>query len=419
MIRLLQAAPLFSALTRPPPKRKMAAEAHSHIVALAAECAVPDPVVQWLVTQVGGAKKSLNIEDIATIAPTLELVDKNLIDEAKADGLDGVFKQMGPKAAVRKFWGRCNSQWIEEQSAKAAVASATSTALAISAAPEPPPAEEGIPSKDFALIVAAWEKRHNFVLPDAQLLVPSQQKEMWREFGKEPRQLADWDARQLRQKCNAGRKTEPLISITAGKPLEAVAHIADPIDRVFELWKRCRAYVMTLAYVTILSPDWFPYQAAIEISDYLLKLMMDQYGGRSPDIGTLVGAWAATSAYWCETVRISKRPAGEIICNLGMWNHKWNWVPAGMAVLTDGPNPAPPRSEADNSELKQRLDQVTGQVRRLQSVSEQSRSSTSRIPWNEPTQKRQRPTFGGGNGKGGKGQNGGAKNQGKRSRKRY
>ena len=375
-------------------------------MALALECAVPDEVMKWLVTQVGGAKQSLTIEDVATIAPTLELVDKNLIDEGKADGLDAVFKPLGPKAAVRKFWGRCNAQWTEEQTAKAAVATATSTALAVSAAPEPPTADEGIPSKDFALIVAAWEKRHNFVLPDSQLLVPSQQKEMWREFSKDPKQLADWDARQLRQKCNAGRKTEPLISITAGKPLEAVAHIADPIDRIFELWKRCRAYVMTLAYVTILSPDWFPYQAAIEISDYLLKLMMDQYGGRSPDIGTLVGAWAATSAYWCETVRISKRPAVEIICNLGMWNHKWNWVPAGMAALADGANPAPPRSEADNSDLRQRLDQVTGQMRRLQSAADQPRRPRDNVPWvaSEPSQKKKR---GGAHRGGGGGDNGG------------
>ena len=192
---------------------------------LAKECDVPDAVMTWLLAQVGGSRTSLTLEDVATIASSPALVDTNIIDEAKADGLQDVFKTMGPKAAIRKFWGRCSALWGEEKAARSAMASAASSAIAIAAAPEPPPVDEGIPTKDFEKIVKAWEHRHGFVLPDAQLLVPAQQKQMWREYGMQPPQLSDWDARQLRQKSNAGRKTEPLIAVTAGKPLEAVAHI--------------------------------------------------------------------------------------------------------------------------------------------------------------------------------------------------
>ena len=170
---------------------------------------------------------------------------------------------------------------------------------------------------------------------------------------------------------------------------------------------------MTLSYVSILTPDWFPYQAAVEVSDYLLRLMMDLYGGRSPDIHTMVGAWAATSAYWSETVRISKRPPVEVFTNLGMWNHKWSWVQADVVTVATGSRPAPPRSEADNNDLKARLDQVTGQVRRLQSSADQGGSSKRQAnndTWHdirEPPQKKGKGKNGNGGGGMGAGKGGG------------
>ena len=52
---LLQAVILVSASTHPPPSGTMAA-AHEHVMALASECDVPEAVMTWLVTQVGGGQ---------------------------------------------------------------------------------------------------------------------------------------------------------------------------------------------------------------------------------------------------------------------------------------------------------------------------------------------------------------------------
>ena len=57
---------------------------------------------------------------------------------------------------------------------------------------------------------------------------------------------------------------------------------------------------MTLRFVTITEEAYFPYQQAINVSDVLLKIMMDTWKGHGPDVETLVGAWAATSMYWVE-----------------------------------------------------------------------------------------------------------------------
>ena len=174
---------------------------------------------------------------------------------------------------------------------------------------------------------------------------------------------------------------------------------------------------MTLSYISICTPGWFPYQSALEITDVLLKLMMDTYNGYCPDVATLIGAWAATSMHWAEQVRISKRPPSDVFTDVGRWGHKWNWVPADQSAMAavEGGRPAPPRSEADNKELKDRLDQMTGQVRRLQSSADRgsgSERSTRNDTWpdiREPPRKVQKGAKGGkgggkqGGGKGGKG----------------
>ena len=381
------------------------------VIAMAAECKVDDEVMKWLLKS-----NVRTIEDVATIAPTEALVDANLIEEAKNEGVKA-FATMGPKAAVRKFWSRCRTLWTEEETAKSALSAATSTALAVAASQPVAPIDDGIPIKDFEAIVKAWESKHGFILPDAQLLIPAQQKALWRDFNQTNPQVSYWDARQLRQKSAINRKTDTLIAVTQGRPLEGVATISDAIDRTFELWSRCRAYLMTLSYISICTPSWFPYQSALEITDVLLKLMMDTYNGYCPDVATLTGAWAATSMHWAEQVRISKRPPSDVFTDVGRWQHKWNWVPADQSAMAavEGGRPAPPRSEADNKELKDRLDQMTGQVRRLQSTADRgsgSERSTRNDTWpdiREPPRKVQKGAKGGkgggkqGGGKGGKG----------------
>ena len=83
----------------------------------------------------------------------------------------------------------------------------------------------------------------------------------------------------------------------------------------------------------------------------------------------MVGAWAATSLYWAEECRVQEKKPSEIFPDIGKWQHKWVPVEMPMVSLTTpcgGGRPAPPPQDADNRELVNRLDAVSGQVRRLQ-----------------------------------------------------
>ena len=107
------------------------------------------------------------------------------------------------------------------------------------------------------------------------------------------------DARQKRTRAIVNMPTGTLVSIVPGQTVEGVEVIADCIERAFELWVRIRAYLMTLSYVSVLKPDWFPYQAAVAVSEQLLVFMTDTYRGHSPDVDFPIGALGRDEHFLC------------------------------------------------------------------------------------------------------------------------
>jgi hypothetical protein len=198
-----------------------------------------------------------------------------------------------------------------------------------------------------------------------------------------------------------------LVGINPGGLLERVEIIADSIERAFELWIRIRAYLYTLSMVSILTPDWFPFQAAQTVSEQLLVFMTDTYKGHSPDMDFLIGAWGATSLYFSETTRVQKLTPKVVFTDIGKWQHKWSWIPSPVitAEIGDLPSgrPTPPQHMADNKQLQDRLDSMSGQVKRLQAIADQTarsgprggvRASGAREVWTDVRDQQQDPRIG-------------------------
>ena len=101
-------------------------------------------------------------------------------------------------------------------------------------------------------------------------------------------------------------------------------------------------------------------------SEQILKITMATYNGRSPPLGFLIGAWANTAHYISETIRIGQRTPAETIGNLGAWEHMWGWTPA---FASNGGEVSSGPPEPDDRALKNQLNSMRGQVKRLQSAS--------------------------------------------------
>jgi hypothetical protein len=168
------------------------------------------------------------------------------------------------------------------------------------------------------------------------------------------------------------------MSVVAGKAPVAENVIVDPVDVAFELFKRIRAFFMSLAFVSILTPDWFPLQSAILASEQIFEYVTATYNGRTPPIGFFVEAWAHTSHYFSEALRMGqkKRTAAEVIGNLGAWENKWKWTP--QAAVSDGNSgSASTSTESDNREMQAKLKEVQGQLKRFQQQAD--RETTARV----------------------------------------
>ena len=338
----------------------------------AAETKLDAGVIAWL------EKTGLTtLEDIAEIAHDEASCDIQFIAEAFKEGVSALDKT-GPKVATRKFWKRCKAAFEADLKAKAAslVAPAAGSGTALVNG------EAEIPVIDAANILKLWKDRHGFILPDSQLLIPNQQGRLWRDFMSDPKSVSYWDARNLRPRSMVNAPTGTAIMYIPGKELQSQAVIADNIDRAFELWTRCRAYLMSMSFGTITDPDYFPYQQAVNVSDILLKMMMDTHRGHYADVEHLIGAWASTSLYWSDQCRVLEKTPAEIFPDVGKWHHKWTWVPSPGAVERSQPGrPAAQSMNNDDSltrQLQNRLDAVTGQVKHLQAAADRQHYDSRR-----------------------------------------
>ena len=248
-----------------------------------------------------------------------------------------------------------------------------------------------------------WSSRHNFVLPDAQFLIRSQVKTLARDF--QAGIVRIWLAEELRTRSCSNPRNATQLAVEPGRPVSAVEVIADRVDKAFELYVRIRAFLMTLAYVSVSDPTWFPLQTAMEVSEQIMKFITNTYDSRSPPLSFLHQAWAATIHHFSEQIRIQILPTSKIIGAIGSWEQKWKWSPA-----PSGGGAASGSRDPDNKALQNKLDSVNGQVKRLQQAADRQSMAPTRRQRSRSNDGRR----GGGNGgKGsGKGGGGGKSNKG-------
>ena len=133
---------------------------------------------------------------------------------------------------------------------------------------------------------------------------------------------------------------------------------------------------MTLAYVTIGKPEWFPLQTALLASEQILNFITSTYEGRTPPVQFLVSAWASTVHYFSEQIRMTERTANDVVGNIGAWEHKWKW--SGPSAASAGAGTQAANREPDNRELQNQIHAMKGQVKRCQQEAEKGRPGTAR-----------------------------------------
>ena len=304
-----------------------------------------EKAIEWFI--LGNAA---NYSDVAigaeSKAEAVELYAKPLVAKGllKAD-------VPGDTIAVKKLWILCNDQYVLDRKPNSGAATDEDAV---------------IPLHEEISIKAGWTTRHNYELPDAHLMVANSLGKLWRDYGANPPHISVWLAETIRTRSNIKPVNGLRMSVVAGKTPVAEEVIVDAVDAAFELFKRIRAFFMSLTFVSILTPAWFPLQSAIMASEQIFTYVTATYNGRTPPIAFLVEAWAHTSHYFSEAMRMGqKRTAAEIIGNLGAWENTWKWNPPA-AVCDNSASYGSSQAQPDNKALQQQLESVKGQLKKFQ-----------------------------------------------------
>ena len=189
--------------------------ADAKMTRLASECSLPESVIKWLNTQGVTA-----CQKMAMAATSEEAVTKLMIEPMVSANLDGM-QLLGTQASIQLFWHACRDDWKGERKSM-----------------DGRNVEEDapIPEKAEIKLTEQWKKRHNFVLPDAQLLTAYQQGKVWRDLQLSPPQIDKWFAMKLRTMGEGNpKRTGTTMTFVQGKPVEQLEVVLDTVEDKMEL----------------------------------------------------------------------------------------------------------------------------------------------------------------------------------------
>ena len=283
-----------------------------------------------------------NYEDVAMACSSADATEVKFVKpmiaadvkSAKDDGI-GVVR-------LRKFWLACTERHEKDRLPKKELEMDE---------------EAPIPETEALGIAEQWSKLHNYVLPDAHLLIDNQQGRMWCDFMAKSKAVDVWLINKLRPRSCRSLPSGTSMAVVAGKAVKGVEVIADDVAKSFDLFIRARAFFMTAAFVSITDTTWFPLQSAVQASEVIMNLITATWDNRSPPVSFHITAWGTTVHHFSEQIRITKRTLKEVVGNIGAWEHNWKWSPSSSSAPSSGSGGAP-----DNQSLINQLASMKGQM---------------------------------------------------------
>jgi hypothetical protein len=285
------------------------------------------------------AQEILRMQDFGLLAATEPEIAKEILEVAAAGGVESEWKE---KVAVKKLWLVCRKALDEGSGRKKEV-----------------PGEPDAPltDEDVKEIKQLWSRVHGFVIPEAWILSPGLCGRLSRDVTSSPPRLEVILAESLRPRSCVEKTPGAMFqTLVPGKQTETHVIIADAVTRPIELYLRCRAYFVSIAYVSIKHPQFFDFQSALFASDKILGFVTQSFKGQFAPMTFYIAAWAATIHHWCEEVRLHSKTLNEVVKNTGEWEHKWtNFTPSSDGSVGRDANvdlPKPLRDEVEAMKLQ-------------------------------------------------------------------
>ena len=281
------------------------AKMSEQLVAIYEQFGVPVPVRDWLlgagVTSVD--KLAGSVTDEASIGP--EVIQAS-----------GITLNLGDKASIRLAWAearRHSGTFCGPASAASGTGSGTSSVQSLTKMPT------GAESRLRGL----WFKHHNFNINGTWLVVESEMAKIHHGLASSPPVLYIPDIASLvrRSELQSTKPESGHMITDAG--IETVSFAISPCTTHPEFWLRMRAYIMTICWLSIATPSFLTYEAAVDVCDFIFDAVNRRPDGKRPSIQALTTIYFAMLGEYAKLFQNHSKILEEWLTTPSNWHHLW------------------------------------------------------------------------------------------------
>lgn len=261
--------------------------------------------------------------------------NKQYIDTDIIDACGIAQLSLAQKIAIRKAWEASEVIVLKRKTAATAAASSAQL-MAISV-------------DDAKCLHDAFKNRHRFGMPGRRLLSEALQGKLLAQYNTRPKTFAVILPELLR--IRSGVENTPAGHSLHFMPGQQATSSSDALpeevtDAVI-LWKRLRALVCTLSFISIQSPNWLEYDVADEFADKCLEWMNTKYNKVRLPLSFFVQAYVSTFTFFFDQVHQTDATLSSLIKDEA--SYRSFWTQYSGPVIRDVPEKGKAEGNASGS----------------------------------------------------------------------
>ena len=171
---------------------------------------------------------------------------------------------------------------------------------------------------------SAWASFCGYRILSCRLLIETTLRSIHNELHAKPRRLTVRLAEHLRTQTCIDRGEGSALVFRAGQAPTKHVDVNDEISDKYNLWVRIRAWLFSIAWLTISEkPPCLSAAKADAYSETLLELMHQRFDGTPAPLSHFVTAYLQSARIWVEGVRDGKTLEGALQ-EEATWRHLWS-----------------------------------------------------------------------------------------------
>ena len=240
--------------------------------------------------------------DLAAACPREEDLKEELLEATE-------FQDIGfqEKKDIRKAWLAARGRMGQISSSSSAPAAA-------------PPRK--MPDGAETRLRSVWKNAHGINLSGAWLTTEPVMTLIYLGLHNSNRSLHVPDIATVLRKSSLNQKPAKGTLIT-DHGIEQLDYTMSPCTNHPEFWLRVRAYIMTIAFVMIDTPDFFSFESAIDLCDYIFEAINCRPDGRRPGLVQLNSCFLAMFGDYAKALQNEGTSFEAWLSFKGNWQHIW------------------------------------------------------------------------------------------------